>query len=349
MPAGWVMAATAVLGLLGSRSDASARSSASRSALDAGRKNTAANKEIAANNLTWERDRFNQLQQLAEQLRLEGKLGNVDAYGNASYFTKDRGFVTDPHPTIKRLMDANLRGQTLDKTVLDRQQRERSDRLSTDQRGENLVAQQNLSKYNRTDQIGVKELTDLLNKQGMAGYNNTLDRQTEKMMTGFARQRNLPASQQWMTNAASATARDFMDLRAANELKALTSVDAINNTRLSNNADQYFKFRDASVAPWNGTFNPASIPLSTQAGVGTQGNALTTSLASQPTPTLDYLQPDFGGAMNILGQGNARSSMYNDLGGLVSALGSSWDTYNTQDRQVGRDLNKLIKGNSNLF
>ena len=331
----WVVPAiSAVASFLGSRASSSAQSDAASSQLEATLANVAANREISADNLAWERERFELLQSLAEELRNEDKLGGVDAYGNASYYTDDRGFIVDPHPSVKRLMDADLRAQTLDKTVIDRHQREREGRLAGDQREEHLTALQNLSKYNRTDMVDAGELADLMNRQGMAGYNEAMDRQTAQAMTGFARQRNQPASQQWMNDRASATGRDFMDMRAANELAALTGADDINYGRLSNNANQYEKFRDMSVEPWNAFGQPASIPMSPP-GQGSAGSAATSQLFTQRVPTLDYLQPNFGEAFNILGQGAASSNNWNALGGLVGALGSIWDTQSDPNRQVG--------------
>lgn len=334
--AAWMLpAATAlsgVLGYLGSRSAANAQGDASDSAYAASMANVAANRDIAANNLDWEQERFALLQALDERLRMESKLGGVDAYGNASYFTDDRGWVEDPHPSVKRLMDADLRAQTLDKTVIDRHQREREQRLADDQRNENIQALTNLSKYQRTPQLGADELASLLNRQGLAGYNEAMDRQTGQAMTGFARQRNQPASQQWMNDRASATSRDFMDMRAANELKAITGADSINSSRLTNNANQYEQFRDMSVEPWNTWGQPARISLGTPQS--DQGSAATTAgLFNQRVPTLDYLQPNFGEAFNILGQGASKANNWQALAGLVGAFGSIYDT--EQDRQVG--------------
>jgi hypothetical protein len=331
----WVVPViSAVAGFLGDRSSASAQSDASSSQYEAAMANVEANERIAADNLAWERERFELLQMLSEELRAEDKMGGVDAYGNAAYWTDDRGYIQDPHPTVKRLMDADLRAQTLDKTVIDRHQRERESRLAGDQREEHLVALQNLSKYNRTDMVGAGELADLMNRQGMAGYNEAMDRQTGQAMTSFARQRNQPASQQWMSDRASATGRDFMDMRAANELAALTGADDINYNRLGNNADQYGYFRDKSVEPWNVFGRPASIPMNTPAQ-GSSGSAATSQLFSQRVPTLDYLQPNFADSMNILGQGASSANSWNALGGLVGALGSIWDTQSDPNRQVG--------------
>ena len=153
-------------------------------------------------------------------------------------------------------------------------------------------------------------------------------------MTGFARQRNQPASQEWMSDRASATNRDFMDMRSANELKALMGADQINNDRLRNNADQYFAFRDKSVEPWNTWSTPSRIPLGAPSA-DTGSGASTAGLFNQSVPTLDYLQPNFGDAFNILGQGASSANNWEALAGLVGAFGSIYDTETDPNRQVG--------------
>jgi hypothetical protein len=277
------------------------------SAYDAESAGVEANERIAAENLAFQREQL----EWAKQMRREDQLGRNNEFLDAQYFDDDRGWITDLSPGSQSLAEAGRRQDTLNRTDVDAQNRERSDRLATTQRGEAGIAEGLLNEYRDiTPQTGTDIAQTMYASRGadrnefLRGANEAQFR-TQQRTGGNSNAAALLASQA----SNSANASRFGQGEAMRT--QLAGGEELTNNRRGAVGDQYNNFRDKSVQAWNPAFNPTSAPNFAQGSLAGSNAAMMQALGNQNVP---YRPTDYSGANRDAARNSANSNFLADLG-----------------------------------
>lgn len=311
------------------------------------------NQQIAGDNLAWQRDRFNQSMDWARQIRGEDQLGYGDALQNQTYFDDQLGWQTLLSPRGQQIVDASTRQDILNRTELDRNNRERENRDAQFQRGEQLTASQNKNAYDNIYRQDETALSDQIYASGQQGRNDFLDQLAARDNMISARTRGVADFSRGQSDRARQGADDVQTAKINALLKGKTLSRDIFNNDQNNASKQYFDFRNRSVQPWESSFMPTNVG-NFAPGNANAGNQMLSSALNSPVPQLDYIQPNFANANSVYANGQADVGNLDTLAGLAGGLYSIYRNNQNTQRQVGGDLDALFKRNpstddTNLF
>lgn len=294
-----------------------------------------ANREIAKDNLKWEREQFYKMLEIASRQEAEGKLGYTDANGNRVSFVEGKGWVTDLSPQQKLLQEyyqAEERNQLQQDLPAKRQQVMA-----------NLIAQGNERQYADallTQMKGLRPDTpdsveSIRNALSAEGINKGMDNALEISMRNAMRTGSSNAGD---IAAKIGSERGDQLRKAFMENKSGAADEAYNRyaTKVGNIANLYntFATRASGLPPTS--YQPRNIEGQTQnlltgaAGAGAQASAnMLNANNSKNTPQLNFKEPTlYGPSKTIAGLG---TDLYN-LGGGMNFGGNYSGSTGTSDR-----------------
>lgn len=345
---GWFALGGAALSFLGSQSQASATRSAADQSSEAAMYTANMNRMIAEMNIAAENGRFEESMEWAKLIREEEQLGYGDALQNQMYFDDELGWQVLLSPRGQQIVDSSARQDILNRTDLDRNNRERENRDAQFQREEQIVASGNLDKYKNVYRQDETALAEMLYAQGQQGRNENLDRLGEQNNRIYARNRGTSGFEQGQSQRAEQSAKSAETSRIDAALRGKTMSRDIYNSDQNNASKQYFDFRNRSVQPWESSFMPTSVGM--MAPGGTSGsNQMLTSALGQSVGQMPYISTDFSQANSTLANARADQQMMDAWAGLGVAGFGIYDDWRTTQRQVGADLDTSFANNPGLF
>jgi hypothetical protein len=348
MPA-WVLPAiTAAASLYGATQQAGATRDAADQSSEAARYTADMNRAIAEMNIAFEQGRFDESMAWAKLIREEEQLGYGDALQNQMYFDEDLGWQVLLSGRGQQIVDASARQDILNRTDLDRNNRERENRDAQFQRQEQLVASGNLDKYKNTYRQSESDLANLLYSQGQQGRNENLDRLGEQNNMIYSRNRGTSGFEQGQTQRAEQSAESAATAKIDAALRGKTMSRDIYNNDLNNASKQYFDFRNRSVQPWESSFMPTSVGMMNAPGTNGSNQMLSSALG-QPTPEMPYISTDFSQANSTLANAQADAQMLDAWMGAATIGYGLYDDWSATQRQVGSDLDRSFASNPSLF
>ena len=307
------------------------------SVYDAQSEGIAANKEIAEMNLAFQREQL----AYAQQMRREDQLGTNNEFTDAMYFDPERGWITDLSPGSQSLAEAGRRQDTLNRTDIDAQNRERADRLAFQQRDEAGVAQGLMSEYQNISPVSGSELADTMFASRGADRNQFLRGAQEQQFRTQQRLGNSSNAADTIASQASAAGNaSRFDLGEAMRTQ-LGGGEELTANRRGQVANQYNNFRDKSVQAWQPAFNPVSQPNFSQGSLAGSNSAMMQALGNQNVP---YQPTDYSSANRDASNAASSNQLLNDLGKFgMAAYGSYQD--GQADRQSGNDYQYWNRSN----
>jgi len=289
----------------------------------------AANKEIAEMNLAFQREQL----AFAKQMRQEDQLGTNNEFTDAMYFDPERGWVTDLSPGSQSLSEAGRRQDTLNRTDVDAQNRERGDRLARTQRGEEGIADGLRREYEGITPQSGSDIANVMFASRGADRNQFLRGAQEQQFRTQQRLGNSSNAADTIASQASVAGNaSRFDLGEMMRTRMAGGEELTNNRRAST-ADQYNNFRDKSVQAWEPGFSPVSQPNFAQGSMAGSNTAMMQALGNQNVP---YQPTDYSSANRQASNAASDNQLLNDLGKFgLAAYGSYQD--NQPNRQMGNE------------
>lgn len=292
-----------VLGNSAAKKQAKAQLEAARMQMEIARETNDTNMAIAAANRAQAAEMMMaQLDLAVDQIQAE-RLGGFDAYGNRTYFHPERGWVTELTPTQQSIQDASERQQILDRTQLDRMQRERYDRTQDLQREDYRDAESQRDAFRNVRQPSEAEIADLLFARGEQGRSEARDDAMTQMLRTQSRQGNTSNIPQIFAEAAGDAGEDAQTAKIDSQIRGMQLSRELPAAERGHRANMYSIFRDRATQPLGAAIQPAAATPNRNfprtSGSAGALNALNRNLPEQP-----YIQPDFSPAGVRLAEGN---------------------------------------------
>lgn len=255
----------------------------------------------------------------AEELRNEGKLGATDAQGTRTFFKEGEGWVTELGAQPQRLLDHFL-GQELP------ERQEQFKRKASNSREADDIAGALFDEFRRTRRGDVGEAEAQLYEKSSRGIDDAQRASMETAMrsalqTGSSNAGKIAADISRAGMEASGNARKDAALQARDYVDSKYDKDRSGKANLLNMFLQQAGADIGMSYDPSGDVRGATSLMSQFSGGDDAANQMGAAALNKTTGSMDYIEPDYGGA-------NAAVTIGNSIAGLGNRAGSYFDQQN---------------------